>query len=212
MKEELQNLRENYTQGNLNEQEVAPNPLDQFKTWFNQYKEAEPKDANAVVLATADAKGVVSSRVLLLKGVDKGGFEFYTNYNSHKGEQLAQNPQASLTFYWPELERQVRVEGAVEKMTDEESDAYFQSRPYASKIGAWTSPQSEEINSRAELEQREKQFKDKYPTEVPKPPHWGGYRLTPLKVEFWQGRPSRLHDRVLYQKKGEQWITTRLAP
>jgi pyridoxamine 5'-phosphate oxidase len=212
MKEELQKLRENYTQGNLDQHEVAANPLDQFKTWFSQYQKAEPKDANAVILATADAHGVVSSRVLLLKGIDKGGFEFYSNYKSNKGKQLAENPNASLTFYWPELEQQVRVEGAVEKMTNEESDNYFQSRPYASKIGAWTSPQSAEIVGREELEQREEMYQKKYPANVPKPPHWGGYRLMPLKVEFWQGRPSRLHDRVLYKKKGEQWITTRLAP
>jgi pyridoxamine 5'-phosphate oxidase len=212
MKKELQNLRENYTKGALLKEEVASNPLDQFEAWFNDYKKTKVKDANAFILATADAQGKVSSRVLLLKGIDQGGFEFYTNYQSKKGKQMAANLQVSLTFYWPELERQVRVEGAVEKLSKEESDTYFKSRPYESQIGAWVSPQSKEIKERKVLQKREKELKEKYPNKVPRPAHWGGYRVLPAMVEFWQGRPSRLHDRIVYQKKGEQWKTARLAP
>ncbi len=212
MKEELQDLRENYQKGTLELAEVADQPLDQFKAWFSAYKKTEPKDANAFILATASSEGRVSSRVLLLKGVDKGGFEFYTNYQSHKGQQMAENAWVSLTFFWPELEQQIRVEGKVGKMTEEESEAYFKSRPLGSQIGAWVSPQSTEIASREELEKRQKHYKEKFGNEVPRPPHWGGYRVMPERVEFWQGRPSRLHDRIQYIKKGEQWETVRLAP
>lgn len=213
MKKELQNARENYEQGALFESELLKNPLDQFKVWYQQYQEKDVKDPNAFTLATATAQGRVSSRVLLLKGIDQGGFEFYSNYKSEKAKHMAQNPWVSLNFFWHELERQVRVEGMVEKMTEHEAAEYFASRPRASKIGAWVSPQSERVESREFLEKRQVEMEKRFEnTEVPKPPHWGGYRVMPVMVEFWQGRPSRLHDRLQYTKTESGWQIERLAP
>lgn len=212
MKEKLQDQRVDYQIGSMELDSLNPNPLLQFTKWYQEYESLSPKDPNAFILSTVDYKGQPHSRVLLLKGVDQGGFEFYTNYESDKGRQLAQNPQASLCFFWPEAERQIRVEGKVIKLTEAESEAYFKSRPHGSQVGAWVSPQSRSINSRVFLEERARAYATKYESEVPKPPHWGGYRLMPERIEFWQGRASRLHDRALYQLKEENWSIERLAP
>jgi len=169
-------------------------------------------EPTAMNLATVDARGRPAGRVVLLKGVDKRGFVFYTNYESRKGRELAANPFAALTFLWKELERQVRVEGSVEKVTADESRAYFSTRPLGSRIGAWASPQSSVIENRAWLEKRWEEFTAQYGEEPPLPPHWGGYRVVPEYLEFWQGRRSRLHDRITYTRQGEQWKVARLAP
>lgn len=212
MKEKLQDQRIDYTIGALDIDQVDKDPLKQFALWYADYEAAKPKDPNAFSLATASKDGQPHSRVLLLKGVDKGGFEFYSNYESDKGKELAENPKASMCFFWPELERQIRIEGLVEKLSEAESTAYFNSRPHGSQVGAWVSPQSQVIASRTILEESAKNYSEKYPSQVPKPEHWGGYRLMPHRIEFWQGRASRLHDRVLYLQKEKQWILQRLAP
>lgn len=213
MKEKLQNQRVDYQAGELDVDQVSKDPILQFQHWYEQFEATSPKDPNAFVLSTVDEEGKPHSRVLLLKGVDKGGFEFYTNYHSDKGQQLAQNPFASMCFFWSEQERQVRVEGKVEKLAEQESTAYFKSRPHGSQVGAWVSPQSQAIDSRDILEERAAMYSEKYKDEVPRPPHWGGYRLMPTRIELWQGRSSRLHDRLLYEQddRGE-WQIKRLAP
>lgn len=212
MKEKLQQTRQSYEQGALEAQDMSSEPLVQFQRWYEDYEKIQGRDPNACLLATADREGRVTCRVLLLKGLDAEGMEFYTNYESEKGQQLAVNPQAALTFFWPEQERQVRVEGTVEMLPSAESDAYFQSRPRGSQLGAWTSPQSERLDSRKELEKRAQEAAEKFPGEIPRPPHWGGYRLIPRRVEFWQGRPSRLHDRLCYERSGGEWELFRMAP
>jgi len=205
-------LRKNYTFGQLSEAEVSPNPLDLFQVWFDQAIKAECPEPNSMTLATADAAGNPSARIVLLKGADSTGFTFFTNYESQKGKELAARPHAALLFHWHELERQVRIKGAVERVSPAESDAYFHSRPAASRIGAWASPQSSEIPNREFLEEAEKRFVADFGNQPPRPEHWGGYRLHPTEIEFWQGRPSRLHDRIHYQLDGAQWRITRLAP
>jgi pyridoxamine 5'-phosphate oxidase len=215
MKEKLQNTRRSYEQGLLSFEDMAANPLQQFTRWYADYEKAQGDDPNACLLSTADNQGRVTARVILLKGVDRGGFEFYTNYRSQKGRQLSENPQAALTFYWPQQERQIRIEGWVERLPEEESDGYFKSRPRGSQLGAWVSPQSEAIESRRVLDQRLKAVQAQYGAMevVPRPPHWGGYRLNPLLIEFWQGRPSRLHDRMVYEQRTDKsWGLNRLAP
>ena len=205
-------LRKNYTFGQLSETEVPPNPLSLFQLWFDQAVKAECPEPNSMALATADAAGNPSARIVLLKGADEAGFTFFTNYESQKGKDLAVRPQAALLFHWHELERQVRIKGLVERVSPTESDEYFHSRPAASRIGAWASPQSAEIPNREFLEEAEKRFAADFGDKPPRPDHWGGYRLHPTEIEFWQGRPSRLHDRIHYQLDGAQWCITRLAP
>ena len=205
-------LRKNYTFGQLSETEVPPNPLSLFQLWFDQAVKAECPEPNSMTLATADAAGNPSARIVLLKGADEAGFTFFTNYESQKGKDLAVRPQAALLFHWHELERQVRIKGLVERVSPTESDEYFHSRPAASRIGAWASPQSAEIPNREFLEEAEKRFAADFGDKPPRPDQWGGYRLHPTEIEFWQGRPSRLHDRIHYQLDGAQWRIARLAP
>ena len=208
----ISQLRKNYTLGQLSEADVAPNPLSLFQIWFDQAVKAECPEPNSMTLATADTAGNPSARIVLLKGADEAGFTFFTNYESQKGKELAARPHAALLFHWHELERQVRIKGTVDRVSTEESDAYFNSRPAASRIGAWASPQSTEIPNREFLEEAEKRFSAEFGDKPPRPAHWGGYRLHPTEIEFWQGRPSRLHDRIHYQLEGIQWRITRLAP
>ncbi|MDZ7682168.1 MAG: pyridoxamine 5'-phosphate oxidase [Fodinibius sp.] len=206
-------LRRDYSKQELVESEVASNPLDQFITWFEQVLSAELLDANAMTLATATEEGVPSARIVLLKGVDEHGFRFYTNYESRKGQELLQNPRASLCFFWAPLERQVRVEGSVEKLSAGESESYFHRRPRKSQLGAWASKQSSKVESRDELVSRFKKMEERFADrEVPLPEFWGGFLLRPQRVEFWQGRQSRMHDRICYEQEGDSWKTYRLAP
>jgi pyridoxamine 5'-phosphate oxidase len=198
--------------GQLTEAEAPHNPLPLFQLWFEQAVKAECPEPNSMTLATADQAGNPSARIVLLKGADENGFTFFTNYESQKGKDLAARPQAALLFHWHELERQVRIKGPVERVSPLESDQYFHSRPAASRIGAWASPQSASIPNREFLEEAEKRFKSEFGDSPPRPDHWGGYRLRPTEIEFWQGRPSRLHDRIHYQLIGNEWRISRLAP
>lgn len=209
----IADLRQNYTLQTLNETDVDPNPIRQFQQWLEQAIVAQLPEPNAMTLATATRDGLPSARIVLLKGLDERGFAFYTNYESRKGQELADNPHAALVFLWTVLERQVRVEGRVEKVAAAETDAYFQSRPLTSRLGAWASDQSRVIAGREVLEQRFAALKATYADEqVPRPPHWGGYRVIPQQIEFWQGRTSRLHDRLRYRLEQGNWLLERLAP
>lgn len=210
----LANLRQEYSQQGLQESDVDRDPVVQFERWFNQALEAQLREPNAMTLATVTADGRPAARVVLLKGFDQRGFVFYTNYTSRKGQELAQTPFAALVFWWADLERQVRVEGAVEKVVAQESDEYFCSRPRGSRLGAWASDQSQVVKDRISLEERLRSLEQKYrDQDIPRPPHWGGYRLVPSVIEFWQGRPSRLHDRLRYSRQdGDNWMIERLAP
>jgi pyridoxamine 5'-phosphate oxidase len=209
----IADIRRVYARARLDEAHVSPDPIAEFDRWFNQAREAEVPEPNAMALATATLDGAPSVRVVLLKGYDERGFVFFTDYRSQKGIELEANPQAALAFYWSELERQVRIAGLVEKTSAEESAAYFRTRPLGSRLGAWVSHQSRVIPSRAELESGLLEFKERFPTaDVPLPPHWGGYRLRPEGVEFWQGREDRLHDRIRYVRDGEGWRVERLSP
>lgn len=206
-------LRRDYTKQELLESEVAANPLDQFMEWFEQALSAELLDANAMTLATASDNAVPSARMVLLKGVDEEGFRFYTNYESRKGQELLENPRASLCFFWSPLERQVRIEGTVEKLSAEESESYFHQRPRKSQLGAWASKQSRKVESRDELVKRFKEIEEQFADqEVPLPEFWGGFLLRPTRIEFWQGRKSRMHDRICYEQEADSWTTYRLAP
>jgi pyridoxamine 5'-phosphate oxidase len=192
---------------------AAAEPFALFEAWFAEAKAHEPNDPNAMALATADAAGRPSVRMVLLRGLDASGFTFFTNYESRKGEELAINPHAALLFHWVELERQVRIEGRVERVAAAESDEYYRSRPLGSRLGAWASPQSRVLARREELEARLVEIGSRYGEDPPRPPHWGGYRLVPDLLEFWQGRPSRLHDRVRYAREASgPWRIERLAP
>ncbi|MDP9316994.1 MAG: pyridoxamine 5'-phosphate oxidase [Chloroflexota bacterium] len=209
----IADLRRDYTLRGLSENEVDPDPLAQFRAWFDQAVAAKVLEPNAMTLATVGADGQPSARVVLLKGFDARGFAFYTNYESRKGRELLAHPRAALLFFWPDLERQVRVEGRVEKVADEESDAYFRSRPHGSRLGAWASPQSEVIPGREVLYQRLHELQQRFGDgEVTRPPHWGGFLVRPTMLEFWQGRASRLHDRLRYQLTDSGWQRERLAP
>lgn len=213
MKSEIADIRKDYKQHSLNEADVAADPFEQFGRWWNDAMAAEVEEVNAMTLATASKDGIPSARIVLLKGYDEQGFVFFTNYESTKGKELMANPNAALVFFWRELERQVRIEGRVEKVSSEESDEYFHSRPEGSRIGAWSSPQSAIITNRTIIETNVTQYSKRFEGhEIPRPEHWGGYRVIPNKFEFWQGRSSRLHDRFQYTKDQEQWLRNRLAP
>ncbi|MEJ6656491.1 MAG: pyridoxamine 5'-phosphate oxidase [Pseudomonas sp.] len=213
MKLSIADMRRNYTRDGLLESQAADDPIVQFGTWFSQAVDVEPNEPNAMMLATVDVGGQPHLRTLLLKGFDERGFVFFTNYQSAKGEQLLAHPHAAMTFWWHDLERQVRIEGAVEQVSAEESDSYYHSRPLGSRLGAWTSPQSQVISGREVLERRLAAVEATYAeVEPPRPPHWGGFRLVPQMIEFWQGRPSRLHDRLRYCLEGGSWRRERLAP
>lgn len=206
-------LRKDYTLQGLKEADSDRNPFNQFKIWFDQAVQAQLPEPNAMTIATATPEGKPSARMVLLKDFDERGFVFYTNYESYKSQQLAENPWGAIAFWWAELERQVRLEGRIEKVSDEESDAYYHSRPKNSQLGAWASAQSQVIPNREVLEQRLEQLKQEYETkEIPRPPHWGGFRLIPSMIEFWQGRPSRLHDRLRYRLVDGNWVRERLSP
>jgi pyridoxamine 5'-phosphate oxidase len=207
-------LRQEYAGMSLDEGDVADDPVTQFTRWFAQALDAQVPEPNAMTVATATRAGVPSARIVLLKGFDARGFVFYTNYEGHKGRELAENPVAALVFHWVELHRQVRITGAVEKVSHEESDAYFQSRPRGSRLGAWTSKQSSVLSGRAPLEARLTALTAQFGEgDIPLPPFWGGYRVIPNAVEFWQGRPSRLHDRLRYARQPDDtWRIERLSP
>lgn len=208
----LADIRREYMYAGLAESDAASDPIEQFRCWMDDALSHELPIANAMTLATVTPEGTPDARIVLLKGMDRGGFVFYTNYASTKGRQLAANCAACLVFFWVELDRQVRISGRVEKVSREESAAYFVTRPLGSRLSAWASAQSSPVESRAALEDRLSSMTIRHGEDPPCPPEWGGYRLTPDAIEFWQGRPNRLHDRLRYQRSGETWTRGRLAP
>ena len=210
---EIKNLRRNYSLKVLDESTVNENPYEQFSVWMQEAINSNILDASAMILATANSKGLPSVRVVLLKGIEEEGFIFYTNYTSHKANDIESNPTASILFFWKELERQVRITGKVEKISKEQSEEYFHSRPYDSQLGAIASKQSSVIPNREFLEKKFQEEKEKYKgSDIPLPEYWGGYKVTPDYFEFWQGRESRLHDRICYERKGSGWRISRLSP
>jgi pyridoxamine 5'-phosphate oxidase len=210
----IADIRKDYKLQSFSEQEAGKDPFSQFGKWWKEALDAGVDEVNAMTLATSSADGMPDARIVLLKGFDEKGFTFFTNYHSSKGQQLLENPRACLVFFWKELERQIRISGLVIFVSEQESDEYFNSRPEGSRIGAWASPQSEVIDGRAWLEQNEQKVREEFLTgEINRPPHWGGYRVKPTRIEFWQGRPNRLHDRILYRLQGSgSWKIERLAP
>ena len=207
----IKDLRTDYQKSKLNVKDLTEEPIILFQQWLSQAI-TYSNDANAFVLSTVNSNGVPSSRVLLLRDATEKGFSFFTNYSSRKSQEIEVNPNVCMNFFWPEKERQVRINGSISRLSEQESDDYFNSRPYESRIGAWCSPQSQVIESREVLENKIQELKKKYPNEVPRPENWGGYTIVPNEIEFWQGRASRLHDRFLYNKEGENWTINRLAP
>ena len=207
----IKDVRIDYRNSELDIQDLSDEPILLFQKWLSEVVNLSI-DANAFVLSTVNPEGIPSSRVLLLKDVSENGFSFFTNYSSRKSKEIENNPNVCMNFFWKNFERQVRVTGIISKLSDQESEEYFNSRPYESKIGAWCSPQSKVIESRDVLENKFEELKKKYPNEVPRPQNWGGYTISPTQIEFWQGRASRLHDRFLYSKEGENWRIERLAP
>jgi pyridoxamine 5'-phosphate oxidase len=209
----IADLRREYASARLDETEVDPDPIRQFSRWFDDARRAELLEPNAMTLATAAADGAPSARIVLLKSADERGFTFFTDYRSRKGRELEANPRAALVFHWGELERQVRIAGPVSRMSREENEAYFLSRPRGSRLGAWTSHQSTVIGTRADLEERLESMTARFDGgDVPLPPYWGGFRVRPDAIEFWQGRENRLHDRILYRREGGAWRVERLSP
>lgn len=210
---DISSIRNEYTKASLDTATIDKDPIQQFETWFKEAVTSNVPEPNAMNLATVNG-GRPASRIVLLKGVEQGKFVFYTNYQSRKGKELEENPACSLTFFWPELERQIRIEGVASRVDAKRSDEYFQSRPRGSQVGAWASPQSSIINDRSLLEARTKQIEEKFKGQdkLPRPHQWGGYEIDPLLIEFWQGRPSRLHDRIAFTKIDNEWKVNRLAP
>lgn len=214
MQDKIAAIRRDYSQRQLMENSIAQNPFEQFGRWWEEVLEAKIDEANAMTLATASADGIPSARTVLLKDYGERGFSFFTNYTSYKGKQLEENPKACLVFFWKELERQVRITGLVEKLSEQESDKYFNSRPEANRIGAWVSPQSQTIENRHWLDEKfNEMVKQLEGTNIKRPSHWGGYIVKPVIIEFWQGRPGRLHDRIQYTMNEDgNWKIERLAP
>lgn len=213
MSADTASLRHEYKRAKLSEGDVHPNPIEQFRVWFEEAIAADLHEPNAMTVATATPEGAPSVRVVLLKSFDESGFVFHTNYEGRKGRELEGNPRCALLFYWGELERQVRIEGRAGRVSPEESDAYFRSRPRGGHLGAWASRQSQPIQSRADLETQVREVEARYEgREVPRPPFWGGYRVAPEVVEFWQGRENRLHDRLVYRRARDGWEVARLQP
>lgn len=210
----IAHLRKEYQKHVFSQEDAAESAMEQFDRWWQEALKSDIEEVNAMTLATASADGLPAARIVLLKGYDELGFQFYTNYESFKGKQLEENPRACLVFFWKELERQVRITGLVEKLSEKESNDYFRVRPEGSRIGAWASPQSNVIESSDWLIQQVKTFEEKFSdSEIPRPPHWGGYLVRPVTIEFWQGRPNRLHDRLQYSlKENGSWLIERLAP
>ena len=213
IKDHIANSRTDYSMHYLEETAVDKNPITQFGTWMKEAIDKKVVEPHAMVLSTASADGRPSARILLLRNFSQKGFIFYTNYNSRKGKELKDNPFASITFFWHQMERQIRIEGTVKKQSPSDSDAYFKTRPRESRLGAWTSQQSEVVSSRKNIEKGYKETEEKYKgIEIPRPAYWGGYILKPDRLEFWQGRPRRLHDRLVYTLKSNKWLIKRLAP
>jgi len=209
----IADIRTDYRMAALDEATAGDDPLSFFHKWFSEAQAAEITEVNAMTLATCDADNKPHARIVLLKALDSKGFTFFTNYDSAKGRQIEKNPFVSAVFFWKELERQVRIDGKIEKLPTEESDTYFHSRPEGSRLGAWASPQSTEINDRTVLDDNYKRYEEEFSGTIPRPPHWGGYRILPDTIEFWQGRSSRMHDRILFVKQPDgSWRKSRLAP
>lgn len=209
---QLQEIRKNYQYGILNESDIKQDPFEQFNTWLAEAMNHNESEPTAMTIATVDENNRPHARMVLLKEIIDRKFYFFTNYESHKAEQLYKNKHVALVFYWASLERQVRIEGMAEKADEEIAIAYFQTRPLESQLGAWASPQSQIISSRQILEQRIHQYREKFGNQIPKPPFWGGFQITPILFEFWQGRPNRLHDRIEYVHENDHWNIHRLAP